>query len=267
MSGATDRRRKSHKRVLFSGLLGLVLGGLALWEYRIAPQFYESEDLQPDIEGGVIASARKRQSSNGDREEGNGEGGLFLVDKAFKSVAFDYQGRKRLPSLGTDIGSQGGQEGSEDGAREPGDSFMSGPDAFNDEERSSPKKIGSLSKEPVERGWSINQALEKQEYIVTINVLANNRLESLQRLIDSLMAAEYFGEIVPLDFHLEAGQSQELIDYVQVREKMERNFIALNLNTCILIRTSARRKGKKCATGIYDVLHQYLCGLGVESNN
>lgn len=49
---------------------------------------------------------------------------------------------------------------------------------------------------------------------IRINVIANNRLPSLRRLLSSLQAAHYEGDIVPLHVFLEANQGPELLHYV-----------------------------------------------------
>lgn len=49
---------------------------------------------------------------------------------------------------------------------------------------------------------------------IRINVIANNRLSSLRRLLSSLQAAHYDGDIVPLHVFLEANQGPELLHYV-----------------------------------------------------
>lgn len=48
---------------------------------------------------------------------------------------------------------------------------------------------------------------------IRIEVIANKRLQSLRRLLDSLEKADYFGFNVPLDIHLEADEPEDLIHY------------------------------------------------------
>lgn len=49
---------------------------------------------------------------------------------------------------------------------------------------------------------------------IRIEVIANKRLQSLQRLLNSLEKADYFGVTVPLDIHLEADEPENLLRYV-----------------------------------------------------
>lgn len=53
------------------------------------------------------------------------------------------------------------------------------------------------------------------EYSFKIIVFAWKRLASLQRLIDSLLAAEYFGFPVAIEFHLDAGANESVMDYLK----------------------------------------------------
>lgn len=49
---------------------------------------------------------------------------------------------------------------------------------------------------------------------VRIEVIANNRLKPLERLLSSLKKADYMGASVPLDIHLEANEATSLLDMV-----------------------------------------------------
>jgi len=49
---------------------------------------------------------------------------------------------------------------------------------------------------------------------IRIEVIANKRLPSLQRLLTSLVQANFVGATVPLDIHLEAQEPEELLRYV-----------------------------------------------------
>lgn len=58
-------------------------------------------------------------------------------------------------------------------------------------------------------------ALKRTPYpSIRIEVIANNRLASLQRLLASLKRADYMDASVPLDIHLEANESASLLDMV-----------------------------------------------------
>ena len=74
--------------------------------------------------------------------------------------------------------------------------------------------INIASSSPDQQRASKKLALKVRPRVV-INVLVNRRLESLKRLCESLLAADYMGDTnVALEFHLEAGQPASIRSYV-----------------------------------------------------
>ena len=87
--------------------------------------------------------------------------------------------------------------------------------------------LGSKEKENVQRQWRfpLHEALSKNLTMGTravdsamptirIEVIANNRLAPLKRLLYSLKQADYMGASVPMDIHLEANESDSLLAMV-----------------------------------------------------